>query len=70
MGWTLTAGDIEAAFLYGVEARRDLYFEPPANDLEGVEPGGLIEIVKGVFGLHRLGFVVEQTGPVTPGGHH
>ena len=51
MGWTLAAGDIEAAFLNGVEARRDLYFEPPADDLEGVEPGGLIEIVKGVFGL-------------------
>ena len=51
MGWTLAAGDIEAAFLNGVEARRDLYFEPPADDLQGVEPGGLIEIVKGVFGL-------------------
>ena len=38
MGWTLAAGDIEAAFLNGVEARRDLYFEPPADDLEGVEP--------------------------------
>ena len=51
MGWTLPAGDIEAAFLNGVEGWRDLYFEPPADDLEGVEPGGPIEIVKGVFRL-------------------
>ena len=51
MGWTLAAGDIEAAFLNGVEARRDLFLEPPAPDLEGVEPRGLIEIIKGVFGL-------------------
>ena len=49
--WELAAGDIEAAFLNGDEARRDLYFEPPADDLEGVPPGSLIEIVKGVFGL-------------------
>ena len=54
MDWTLAAGDIEAAFLNGVEARRDLYFEPPAPDLEGVEPGGLIEIVKEVFGAFYI----------------
>ena len=51
MGWKLAAGDIEAAFLNGDEARRDLYFEPPASGLTGVEPGSIIEIVKGVFGL-------------------
>ena len=51
LGWSLAAGDIEAAFLNGVEARRDLYFEPPSTGLEGVEEGSLIEIVKGVFGL-------------------
>ena len=49
--WELAAGDIEAAFLNGDEARRDLYFEPPVENLEGVPPGSLIEIVKGVFGL-------------------
>ena len=51
MGWHLVAGDIEAAFLNGDEARRDLYFEPPTLGLTGVEPGSIIEIVKGVFGL-------------------
>ena len=51
LGWSLAAGDIEAAFLNGAEARRDLYFEPPSTGLEGVEEGSLIEIFKGVFGL-------------------
>ena len=51
LGWRLAAGDIEAAFLNGVVSKRNLYFEPPKRGLPGVEPGSLIEIVKGVFGL-------------------
>jgi len=50
-GWQLAAGDVEAAFLNGIESKRGLYFEPPRRGLPGVEPGSLIEIVKGVFGL-------------------
>ena len=49
--WRIAAGDVEAAFLNGVEARRGLYFEPPVQDLPGVPPGSIIEIIKGVFGL-------------------
>lgn len=51
MHWKLAAGDVEAAFLNGVEAKRGFYFEPPRRGLDGVPEGSLIEIVKGVFGL-------------------
>ena len=50
-GWQLAAGDVEAAFLNGIESKLGLYFEPPRRGLPEVEPGSLIEIVKGVFGL-------------------
>eukprot|EP00438_Fugacium_kawagutii_P026759 Skav216449 [mRNA] locus=scaffold50:462658:469839:- [translate_table: standard] len=50
-GWKLSAGDIEAAFLNGDEARRNLYFSQPVRGLPGVEEGALIEVIKGVFGL-------------------
>ena len=50
-GWCGSIGDIQAAFLNGVEAPRGLYFRQPARGLPGVEEGVLIEIVKGVFGL-------------------
>ena len=49
--WKIAAGDVEAAFLNGVEARRGLYFEPPVDDLPDIPKGSIIEIVKGVFGL-------------------
>lgn len=50
-GWRLAAGDVEAAFLNGVEATRGLFFEAPTRGLPGVPAGCLIEIIKGVFGL-------------------
>eukprot|EP00435_Cladocopium_sp_Y103_P030110 s1767_g7.t1 len=50
-GWRLAAGDVEAAFVNGIESRRGLYFEPPRQGLPGVADGSLIEIVKGIFGL-------------------
>ena len=50
-GWQLAAGDVEAAFLNGVEFKRGLYFEVPKRGLPGVPAGSLVEIVKGVFGL-------------------
>lgn len=51
LGWELAAGDVEAAFLNGVEAKRGLFFEPPKRGLPGVPEGAIIEIIKGVFGL-------------------
>ena len=49
--WKIAAGDVEAAFLNGNEARRNLYFSQPARGLPGLEPGALVEVIKGVFGL-------------------
>ena len=49
--WCLAAGDVQAAFLNGNEARRNLYFSQPVRGLPGVEPDALIEVIKGVFGL-------------------
>ena len=49
--WTVSVGDIRAAFLNGVEAPRDLYFRQPVRGIPGLHPRQLIEIVKGVFGL-------------------
>lgn len=49
--WRLAAGDVQAAFLNGNEARRSLYFSQPTRGLPGVEPDALIEVIKGVFGL-------------------
>lgn len=46
-GWKVAAGDVEAAFLNGNEARRNLYFRQPARGLPGLEPGVLIEVLKG-----------------------
>ena len=49
--WMVAAGDVEAAFLNGNEARRNLYFSQPARGLPGVPEGALVEVIKGVFGL-------------------
>lgn len=51
LGWVVSAGDIEAAFLNGNEARRNLFFSQPSRGLPGVREGVLIEVLKGVFGL-------------------
>ena len=50
-GWSASIGDIRAAFLNGMPAPRDLYFEQPRRGIPGLLPGQLIAIVKGVFGL-------------------
>ena len=49
--WFASIGDIRAAFLNGVPAPRDLYFEQPKRGIPSMEPGALVEILKGVFGL-------------------
>ncbi|CAE7612538.1 RE1 [Symbiodinium sp. CCMP2592] len=50
-GWKASIGDIRAAFLNGVKAPRDLYFEQPRRGIPGLSRGQLVEILKGVFGL-------------------
>ena len=49
--WSSSIGDIRAAFLNGVPASRNLYFEQPRRGIPGLVRGQLVAIVKGVFGL-------------------
>ena len=50
-GWSISVGDIRAAFLNGVPAPRQLYFKQPRGGIPSLEPGQIVEVVKGVFGL-------------------
>ena len=50
-GWKIGVGDIRCAFLNGVEAPRNLFFKQPKRGLPGLEPGQLVSIEKGIFGL-------------------
>ena len=49
--WSASIGDISAAFLNGIKAPRQLYFEQPRRGIPSLEKGQLVEILKGVFGL-------------------
>ncbi len=49
--WTAAAGDAQAAFLQGLELRRDLWLSLPRDGIEGVDPRQLAKIKKGIFGL-------------------
>ncbi|CAE7629272.1 RE2, partial [Symbiodinium sp. KB8] len=49
--WRASIGDISAAFLNGIKAPRQLYFEQPKRGIPSLEKGQLVEILKGVFGL-------------------
>ena len=40
-----------STFLNGVPAPRQLYFRQPRGGVRGLQPGQLVEVVKGVFGL-------------------
>ena len=52
-GWGIAVGDIRSAFLNGVEAPRGFYFRQPRG-IPTLEPGQIIEIVKGVLDFqHR-----------------
>ena len=48
-GWKVSVGDIRAAFLNGIPAPRELYFRQPKRGIPGLQPGQLIEVLKGVF---------------------
>ena len=50
-GWSVSVGDIRAAFLNGVPAPRQLYFRQPRGGIPSLQPGQLVEVLKGVFGL-------------------
>lgn len=49
--WSISVGDIRAAFLNGVPAPRQLYFRQPRGGIPSLDPRQLVEVVKGVFGL-------------------
>ena len=49
--WEVAAGDIERAFLQGMENQRNLYMEQPVRGLPGVPSGLFVQMLKGVFGL-------------------
>ena len=49
MRWNLHIGDIEAAFLNGEEAPRNLFMEQPREGFPGMAPGQLVEIIKEQF---------------------
>ena len=45
--------DCKTAFLTGKEHDRDIYCRPPKEGLPGVEPGSLLKLVKGAYGLRE-----------------
>ena len=49
--WEVCAADVQAAFLNGIPAGRNLYFRQPKRGIPGLEPHQLVSIEKGVFGL-------------------
>ena len=49
--WQACAGDIQAAFLQGVELQRELWMALPRGGVDGLHPRQLARIRKGVFGL-------------------
>ena len=49
--WTAAAGDVQAAFLNGLELQRDLWMKQPRGGVDGLHPDQLVKIRKGIFGL-------------------
>ena len=49
--WEVCTADVQAAFLNGIPAGRNLYFRQPKRGIPGLEPHQLVSIEKGVFGL-------------------
>ena len=49
--WEVCAADVQAAFLNGIPAGRNLYFRQPKRGIPGLEPHQLVSIEKGVFRL-------------------
>ncbi|CAE7227655.1 RE2, partial [Symbiodinium sp. CCMP2592] len=49
--WKAAAGDVQAAFLQGVELGRQLWMAQPKSGISGLDPRQIARIRKGVFGL-------------------
>ncbi|CAJ1344509.1 unnamed protein product [Effrenium voratum] len=49
--WEVCTADVQAAFLNGIPAGRNLYFRQPKRGIPGLDPQQLVSIEKGVFGL-------------------
>ncbi|CAE7717731.1 RE2 [Symbiodinium sp. CCMP2592] len=49
--WEAAAGDVSAAFLNGKPLQRVLYMKQPRTGVDGMEPGALFKVEKGIFGL-------------------
>ena len=49
--WKAAAGDVQAAFLQGVELSRRLWVAQPKSGIPGLDPRQIARIRKGVFGL-------------------
>ena len=49
--WQAAAGDVQAAFLNGLEIKRELFMHQPRDGVPGLLPNQIIRICKGVFGL-------------------
>ena len=47
----MATGDVQAAFLNGLELGRELFMEQPRGGVEGLDPLQLLRIKKGIFGL-------------------
>ena len=51
--WRLGSFDCKTAFLTGKAQNREIYVWPPSEGLPNVEPGSLLRIVKGAYGLRE-----------------
>ena len=49
--WIACAGDVNAAFLNGPALKRTLYMRQPRSGIQGMEPGTIFQVMKGIFGL-------------------
>ncbi|CAE7643339.1 RE1 [Symbiodinium sp. CCMP2456] len=49
--WSVSAGDVTAAFLNGDPLERRLFLRQPRHGLPGLHPSQIIQVNKGVFGL-------------------
>ena len=49
--WIACAGDVNAAFLNGPALKRTLFMRQPRSGIQGMEPGTIFQVMKGIFGL-------------------
>ena len=49
--WIACAGDVNAAFLNGQPLQRTLFMKQPRSGIQGMTPGAIFQVTKGIFGL-------------------